>query len=77
MTDRQVFVLLLVFGFLVIIHGDLGFPKEHLQGSWNLGRGRVLTVTGQMFSVKWGMWDEHWWTWIVYRVHRTLGSQGS
>jgi hypothetical protein len=28
----------LYLAFLVIIHGTLGFPQGHLQGSWNLER---------------------------------------
>jgi hypothetical protein len=44
--------------FLVIIHGTLGFPQGCLQGSKSLRGGSVMK-TGQMFSIKWGMWDEH------------------
>jgi hypothetical protein len=32
--------------FLVIIHGALGFPQGHLQGSWSLRRVEVLMETG-------------------------------
>jgi hypothetical protein len=45
----------LYLAFLVIIHGTLGFPQGHLQGSWSLRRGGILTVTSQMLSVKWRM----------------------
>jgi hypothetical protein len=36
----------LFLAFLVIIHGALGFPQGHLQGSWSLRRGGVLMETG-------------------------------
>jgi hypothetical protein len=36
----------LYLAFLVIIHGALGFPRGHLQGSRSLRRGGVLTETG-------------------------------
>jgi hypothetical protein len=36
----------LYLAFLVIIHGALGFPQGHLQGSRSLRRGGVLTETG-------------------------------
>jgi hypothetical protein len=52
----------LYLAFLIIIHGALGFPQGHLQGSGSLRRGEVLTVTEQMLSIKWGMWSGHWWT---------------
>jgi hypothetical protein len=42
--------------FLIIIYGALGFPQGHLQGSWSLRRGRVLTVISQMLLIKWEMW---------------------
>jgi hypothetical protein len=35
----------LYLAFLVIIHGPLGFPQGHLQGSGSLRRGGVLTET--------------------------------
>jgi hypothetical protein len=57
--------------FLVIIHRDLGFPQGHLQGSWSLKRGGVFTEPGQMLSIEWGMWGEHWWTQSGYKVLRT------
>jgi hypothetical protein len=63
--------------FLVIIHGALGFPQGHLQGSWSLRRGGVLTVTGWMTLIEWRMWGQHWWTQSGYGVHRTQRGQGS
>jgi hypothetical protein len=36
----------LYVAFLVIIHGALGFPQGHLQGSRSLRRGGFLTETG-------------------------------
>jgi hypothetical protein len=36
----------LYLAFLVIIHGALGFPQGHLQGSRSLRRGGFLTETG-------------------------------
>jgi hypothetical protein len=35
----------LYMAFLIIIHGALGFPQGHLQGSRSLRRGGVLTKT--------------------------------
>jgi hypothetical protein len=35
----------LYLAFLVIIHGALGFPQGHLQGSRSLRRGEFLTET--------------------------------
>jgi hypothetical protein len=67
----------LYLAFLVIIHGALGFTQRHLQGSWSLRRGGVLTETAQMLSIEWGMWCVHWWTRSVYSVHRTQRGQGS
>jgi hypothetical protein len=67
----------LYLAFLVIIHGILGFPQGHLQGSWCLRRGGILLVIGQMLSIKWEMWGEHWWTQSMFRVHRIQGDHGS
>jgi hypothetical protein len=61
----------LYLAFLVIIHVDLGFLQGHLHASGNVRRGGVLTETGQMFPIKWGMWGEHWWTQSGYRVLKT------
>jgi hypothetical protein len=36
----------LYWAFLVIIHGFLGFPQGHLQGSRSLRRGGVLMENG-------------------------------
>jgi hypothetical protein len=41
--------------FQVIVHKVLGFPQRHLQGSGNLKRRGVLTETGEMFLIEWGM----------------------
>jgi hypothetical protein len=49
----------LYLAFLVIIHGALGFPQGHLQGSWSLRRREVLTETGQMLSIDWGICGKH------------------
>jgi hypothetical protein len=67
----------LYLAFLVIIHGALGFPQGHLKSYWSLRKGGVLLVISQMFSIKWEMWGEHWWTQSTYRVHRIQGSHGS
>jgi hypothetical protein len=44
---------------LVIIHWSLDLPKGHLQGSGSLRRRGVLTETGWMLLIEWGMWGEN------------------
>jgi hypothetical protein len=46
----------IINGALVIMHGALGLPQGHLQGSWSLSRGGVLMETGQILSIEWEMW---------------------
>jgi hypothetical protein len=67
----------LYVAFLVIIHWVLGFPEEHLQGSGSLRRGGVLTETGSMSPVEWGIWSENQKSESRHGVCRTRGGQGS
>jgi hypothetical protein len=64
----------LYLAFLIITHGALDFPQGHLQGNRSLRRGGVLTETGVMLSIKWGMWGEHLWTQSGYGICRTQGN---